>query len=221
MAVNTLPWLFLFSTGTQALGAIVCFLISILGFKGYKIKEDQKLLYFFYGFLFLGLGFLMNVLVNLAIQFEFAHYLLDTRYADISFVFFGIYNIILIAVLLAYLSLAFTYADVKNIKRVWLLYIWMIIMGVYSFDKSNLFNIFAAIPLSFVVSFTFEKYLASKNKKILMTSLSFFFLFLFHVLAVIENTANSIKLLRYVALLAGLIILLVILLKIHYGRKKK
>ncbi len=210
----------LFSTIVQALGIVVAFMISYLGFKAYKLTNDRKYKYFFYGFLFLSLSFLANVILNILLRLGYAKYFVEKRYTPYIAPMFGIYYFFLIAVMLAYVSLAIVYSDIKKPNKIWLFYFWTFIVGVYTFRDYLLFNMFSALLLSFVVLFTFEKYRESRKKNQLAIFLAFLSLFLFHFLVIIEKYATIILPIRYIILLAGLVLLLVTLLKIH-GRKKK
>ncbi len=209
------------TTGIQILGILVSFFISFLGYKAYKITNDAKHKYFFYGFLFLGLSFLANLALNVLLRSSFAKYLLESQYHYYTLSFFGIYYIFLLGMMLAYLSLAIVYTDMNKSKDIWLFYFWTIIIGIYTFTGQDvLFNIVCALLLSFVVLFTYQKYKENRNANRRSTFLAFFCLFLFHILGVIP-AIDYLFMIRELILLIGLILLLIPLWKIQYGRKKK
>ena len=217
---NFPAWFYWATAGVQILGFIVSFVISYLGFKAYKITKDSKYRYFFYGFLFLGLSFLANTVLNVLIRLGFAKYFVERRYDPYILPFFIIYYVFLIGVMLAYVSLSVVYADIKKMNKVWLFYVWTFIVGIYTFRDQLLFNMFSAVLISFVVMFTYEKYKEKRNKNMLMTVLAFAFLFLFHILVLAQEAFRIIFVVRYLMLLIGLVLLLVTLLKIYGGKKK-
>lgn len=207
--------------GIEILGIIVSFLICYFAYKGYKLTTEKRYKYFSYGFLFLGLNFLSHVILNILVNMDYVQYFVEREYTPVILSLFGIYYLFLIAVMLAYMLLAMVYSEAKSQKWTWLFFFWAIVIGTYAFRDQTTFNLFSAIPLSFIVFITFEKYLQTKNKNLLFTSMSFLCLFLFHVLVLIELINKTIYIVRYLILLVGLILLLITLLKIFYGRKKK
>ncbi|HME87301.1 MAG TPA: hypothetical protein VKE88_02720, partial [Candidatus Nanoarchaeia archaeon] len=134
---------------------------------------------------------------------------------------FGAYYFFLIGVLLAYVSLAIAYANIKKTDKIWLFYVWTFIIAVYTFRDEIMFNMFSAVLLSFIAVYTYERYKENKNKNTLKVFLAFFSLFLFHALIVPQQTFKFIFVARQLILLMGLGLLLDTLLRIHYGRKKK
>lgn len=217
---NFPQWFNWATAGVQALGIIVSFVISYLGYKAYKLTKDQKYRYFFYGFLFLGLSFLANAVLNVLVRLGFAKYFVERRYDPYILPFFIVYYIFLIGVMLAYVSLAVVYADIKKMDKVWLFYVWTFIVGIYTFRDQLLFNMFSAVLISFVVVYTLEKYREKKNRNMLLTFLAFVFLFLFHVLILAQEALPIMFVIRYIMLLIGLVLLLLTLLKIYGGKKK-
>lgn len=210
-----------FSTSVEVVGILVAFLISYLGYKAYKLTQDKKYEYFFYGFLLLGLNYLSHVVLNLLIRFGIARYFVERKFTIFIAPVFGVYYFFLIAVLLAYVSLAIVYSEVKQTKKVWLFYFWALVVGAYTFRDYVMFNIVSAIPLSYVVALTYEKYKEKRNKNMLYTVFAFIALFLFHILAVLEPAYTGGRLIRYAILLLGLILLFIPLSRILHGGKKK
>ena len=213
-------WFYWVVAGIQLLGVVVSFAISYLGFKAYRIIKDTKYKYFFYGFLLLGLSFLANVILNVSIRLGYAKYFVEKKYELFMLPMFGIYYVFLIGVMLAYVSLAAVYSEVKKSNKLWLFYFWTFIVGVYTFRDKLMFNMFSAILLSFIVMYTYDKYLEGKNKNRLLTCLAFFCMFLFHLFVLLETFMPIFFIIRNSILLIGLILLLTTLSKI-YGRKKK
>jgi hypothetical protein len=221
IGANNFPqWFYWATAGVQALGIVVSFVISYLGYKAYKLTTDKKYRYFFYGFLFLGLSFLANMVLNILIRSGYARYFVERRYDPYILPFFIVYYVFLIGVMLAYVSLSVVYSDIKKMNKVWLFYVWTFIIGIYTFRDQILFNMFSAVLISFVVMFTFEKYKEKKNKNMLVTCYAFLFLFLFHVLILAQEAIRIIFVIRYAMLLIGLVLLLLTLLKIYGGKKK-
>jgi len=214
------PWFHLATGGIQILGIIVSFLISYLAYRAYKLTKEEKYRYFFYGFLFLGLSFLVNLAFNIILRLGYVKYFVEKRYELFIAPLFLIYYFFFIGVLLAYVSFAIVYAEIKKTNKIWLFYFWTFVIGIYTFRDLILFNMFAAILLSFVVLLTYEKYKQSKNTNKLFTFLAFSSLFLFHVLVLFQSQIAALIVIRYVILLIGLVLLAFTLLKI-YGRKKK
>jgi hypothetical protein len=209
------------ATSIETLGVIVSLIISYFAYKGYKLTNEKKYKYFFYGFLFLAVNFLAHVVLNVLVNLDYVKYFVQKRYLPYIAPLFSVYYFFLIAALLAYVSFAIVYADVKHPKKIWLFYLWAFLLGAYTFRNQVQFNILSAIPLSFVALLAFEKYQEHKNKNQLFTSLSFFSLFLYHVLVIFQLQSRNIYIIRYFILLFGLVLLLVTLLRIFYGRKKK
>jgi len=221
LLTNEQPWFRVFSTSIQILGVIVAFMISYLGFKAYRLTQDRKYKYFFVGFFFMGASFLANAVLNLVVQSGTVGYFLEKRYEPFVAPLFGGYYVLLIAMMLAYVSLAVLYADVKNTKKIFLFYFWAFLIGAYSFKEGVLFNTLCALVLSFVVVFSYDKYKINRNKSTLYTFWGFFCLFLFHLLMWLQQVMLVFIIIRDIILLAGLIMFLAPMIKIFYGRKKK
>lgn len=213
-------WFYWFAAITQILGIAVSLGISYLGYKAYAITHDKKYKYFFYGFLFLGLNFLANLALNLLIRLGYARYFVEKKYTLFIAPLFGVYYFFWIGLMIAYVSLAIVYSNVKKPSKVWLFYFWTFVVGIYVFKEKMLFNMFSALLLSFIVIYTYERYAEKKNKHMLMTFLAFFALFLFHILVLAEGAIALLFIVKYVILLIGLLLLLYTLSNI-YGRKKK
>jgi hypothetical protein len=213
-------WFLNLTGGIQALGIIVSFLISYIGYKAYKLTKERKYRYFFYGFLFLGLSFLANLALNIVLRLGYARYFVERRYDPYILPLFLGYYFFLIGVMLAYVSFAVVYADIKDKNRIWLLYLWTFIIGIYTFRDDLLFNVFSAVLISFTVLFSHEKYLQTRNKNTLYAFLAFLALFIFHILILLQQTIPAIIALRNMILLTGLLLLLITLYKIHGGKKK-
>jgi hypothetical protein len=209
-----------YAVAIETLGMIVAFLISFLGYKAFKLTKESKYKYFFYGFLFLALNFLAHVILNLLVRFGYVKFFLEKRYTLYIAPLFAGYYFFLIALILAYISFAILYSDVKKTKTVWLYYVWAFVIGAYSFRDYVQFNIMAAVPLSFVCMLIYKKYKENKNKNLLMTFYAFLSLFLFHALTALEPVTSLFYVVRYSILLIGLVLLFITLIKIH-GRKKK
>ncbi|MEK6886707.1 MAG: hypothetical protein AABW88_02650 [Nanoarchaeota archaeon] len=218
---NQFPvWFYWVVAGIQLLGVVVSFSISYIGFKAYKIIKEAKYKYFFYGFLLLGLSYLANVTLNILIRLGYAKYFVEKKYEIFMLPIFGAYYLFLIGVMLAYVSLAAVYSEVKKSNKLWLFYFWTLIVGVYTFRDKLMFNMFSAILLSFIVIYTYDKYNEDKNKNRLLTCLAFFCMFLFHLFVLLESFMPVFFIIRNTILLIGLILLLTTLSKIYGGKKK-
>jgi hypothetical protein len=213
-------WFYWFAAGIQILGIVVSFAISYLGYQAYKLTNERKYRYFFYGFLFLGVNFLANLALNLLLRLGYAHVLVEKKYTLYVAPLFGVYYFFWIGLMLAYVSLAAVYSEMKKSNKLWLFYFWTFVVGLYTFRDKILFNMFAAVLLSFVVLYTYERYKENKIKSQLLTSLAFLCLFMFHLFVLLEVRMPVFFLIRYVILLVGLILLVITLTNI-YGRKKK
>ncbi len=221
VALKEFPsWFYWFAAVTQTLGILVSFAISYLGFRAYKITNDKRYKYFFYGFLFLGLNFLANLALNLLLRLGYAHYFVEKKYTLFVAPLFALYYFFWIGLMLAYVSLAIVYANIKKPVNVWLFYFWTLVVAVYVFRDKILFNMFSAILVSFIVLYAFERYREKRNTSMLATFITFFSLFLFHAFVLMENNIRILFVAKYVVLLIGLVLLLLTLTKI-YGRKKK
>jgi len=222
VALREFPqWFYWATAGIQTLGIIVSFIISYLGYKAYKLRNEKKYKYFFYGFLFLGFSFLGNLALNILLRLGYARFFVEKRYELFIAPLFLVYYFFLIGVLLAYVSFAIVYAEIKKSNKIWLFYFWTFVIGIYTFRDQILFNMFSAIVLSFVMLYAYEKHKASRrDKSVYMIFLAFSSLFLFHILILVQSQIAIFLVIRFVFLLLGLVLLLITLLKI-YGRKKK
>jgi len=213
-------WFYNSAVGIQALGIIVSFVISYIGFKAYKLTKEIKYRYFFYGFLFLGLSFLANLALNVVLKLGYARYLIERRYDPYILPLFLVYYFFLIGTMLAYVSFAIVYEDIKVKSRIWLLYFWTFVIGIYTFRDDLLFNVFSAVLISFTVMFSHEKYLKTRNKNTLFTFLAFLSLFIFHIFILLQQRIPAMLAVRSLILLVGLVLFLIPLLKIYGGKKK-
>lgn len=214
------PWIYWAVAGIQFLGVIISFMISYLGIKAYKLTNDKKYKYFFYGFFFLALSFLANVTLNVLIRSGYAKYFVEKKYELFVAPLFMAYYFCLIAVMLAYVSLAILYTDIKNFRKLWLFYFWTFVVGVYTFRDKFMFNMFSAVLLSFVVIHSYDRYLEEKSKNRLLTCFAFLCLFLFHLFVLLEAVIPVFFIVRNLILLVGLVLLLLTLTKIYGGKKK-
>lgn len=212
-----------YTAAVETLGIIVALMISYYGYKAYKLTNQRKHRYFFYGFLFLGVNFFAHVLLNLMLRLGFARWFVEQKYTIYIWPLFGIYYFFLIGLLLAYISFAILYLQIKNKRDIRLFYMWGFVIGAFSFTEYLVFNVLAAVPLSFIVLHLYDKYKSNKRRQTnqLFTLLAFVSLFLFHILVLLEPLTNIFFTIRYTVLLIGLLFLLVTFLRIFYGRTKK
>lgn len=222
LALKEFPqWFYWFAAITQFLGMAVSFGISYLGHIAYTITNEKRYKYFFYGFLFLGLNFFSNLALNILLRTGYAKYLIEQKYTLFVAPLFVLYYFFWMGLMLAYVSIAIVYANIKKPAKVWLFYFWTFIIAIYVFRDKILFNGFSVILLSFIVLFVYERYKEKKNKHMFMTFIAFLCLLLFHLLVLAEGTIAVLFIVKYVILLIGLLLLLYTLSKIFYGRKKK
>ncbi len=204
----------------EMLGMITAFAISYFGWRSYALLKDKRFLYFFIGFAFIGLNLLAHSVLNLLINFNVLDFFLANKNAFIA-IMFVVYYLFILAILLAYSSFIIMYSKLEQKAVILLIFALTLIVGTFYFTSYPRFNIVAALLLAFVVYYTGKNYFQQKTTNSLLVVSAFVLILLSHLLVLLELVTRVFYLFRYVFELAGFICLLVMLVRVMYGRTKK
>lgn len=213
-------WFYSIAAVIELLGMLTAFAISYFGWKAYSLFKDRRFLYFFIGFAFIGLNLLAHSTLNLLLNFNFLDVILTNKSASIKLLFFFYYAFVL-ALLLAYASFIIMYSKLEKKAIILLIYALTALVGTFYFTSYPKFNLVASLLLAFVVYYTGKNYVEKKNTNSLLVLSAFSLILLSHLLVLVELFTTFTYLFRYAFELAGFICLLVMLVRVMYGRTKK
>jgi hypothetical protein len=198
-------------------------IISIYGFRVFKLTEEKQLKTFGIAFLFISLSYIIQSILNLIILSK-----LDDDVAliiQLNSVYllnlFGLYAHALLFItglfLLTYITLR-----VDN-KRVMGLFISLLLISVlFSTNKVFLFYVLSSVLLIFAVWHYFANYIRKKNVNTLLVLIAMIFLLFgtLHLMYSVENAlyyviGHVLEFAAYILLFTNLIIIL------NHGKKKR
>jgi len=215
-------WFFVYSVLLEAFFAVITMIISIYGFRVYKLTEQKQLKTFGIAFLFISFSYIIQSVLNLVILSKLdddvalfiklnSVYLLNLfgLYAHALFFITGLF-------LLTYITLNI------NSNRVMLLFLSVLLMAVLlSTNKIFLFYVLSSVLLIFTVWYYFSNYLKKKSVNTLLVLLAMIFLLFgtLHLMYSVENEVyyvigHILEFIAYALLLTNLVIIL------KHGKKK-
>ncbi len=213
-------WFYSVAAVIEILGMLTAFAISYFGWKAYVLFKDKRFLYFFIGFAFIGLNLLAHSTLNLLLNFNVLDFILKNKSAFIRLLFFFYYSFVL-AILLAYASFIIMYSKLEKKAVILLIYALTLLVGTFYFTSYPKFNLVASLLLAFVVYYTGKNYSQQRTANSLLVFSSFTLILLSHLLILVEAFTSIFYLFRYIFELAGFVCLLVMLVRVMYGRTKK
>ena len=229
----------------QFFGALIALFVSISSYKTYKVTSNKKFLYFCLAFLFLTIDMLIYAVLIPALSI-YGNVIGDVYAGNLLYISRALNFVYIIFTLMAYLMFIFVYSKLEKKTIMGLLILLVSALAINSFILAlilhpftqNLsvisFNLSAALLLLFSVFYTGRNYSRKKELNSLLVFLTFVLITIAHLVFAIPlcsnlwNFCNFLKpsvdnfyLVGHVAQLIGYLSLVILYLRVYYGRKKK
>lgn len=215
-------WLFGADIAIQLIGAIIALLISIYGYKLYKLSSTKTDLYFSLAFLLLGFSFFIYTFLVPAVYIYYNYF----SAIDPGILLKGshILNFIFIFLTLgAYTILNLVYSKIKNPNAIFTVFILILALDYFIYySRSSLgLSIISALLTLLIALNVFKSYIIKKNKNTLFVVIAFALMTLANIFFGLGSYLNISFLFGHIAQLLGYSSLLIMLLRINYGHRKK
>lgn len=219
---NGPEWLFGADVIIQLIGAVIALLISIYGYKLYKLSSTKTDLYFSLAFLLLGSSFFIYVFLVPAVYIYYNYF----SAVDPTLLLRGshILNFIFIFLTLgAYAILNLVYSKIKNPNAILTVLILVLALDYFIYYARSYFglSIISALLALLIALNAFKNYSLKKNKNALFVVVAFALMTLANVFFGLGSYINISFLFGHITQLLGYTSLLIMLLRINYGHRKK
>lgn len=215
-------WLFGIDVGIQLIGAIIALLISLYGYKLYKLSSTKTDLYFSLAFLLFGLSFFIYVFLVPAVYIYYNYF----SAVDPGLLLKGshLLNFIFIFLTLgAYAILNLVYSKIKNPNAILTVFILIFALDYFLYYSRSSFglSIISALLALLITINVFKNYAVKRNKNSLFVVIAFALMTLANVFFGLGSYINISFLFGHITQLLGYSSLLIMLLRINYGHRKK
>ena len=217
-------WFFGTDIAIQVLGLVISLIIAYYGYKLYKITSKKLDLYFSIAFFLLGLEFIIYILVIPAVFIYYNYFptlqpgILLTIARSLNFIY-------MFAISLAYIFLILVYSGIEKKNVIALISSLILALTLYSYITRSYFcfNLTSTLLTGFIVFHAYRNYLAKKTKNAFLVLLTFVLLTFSHfILAYAFYTNIQLAFLPgHISQFLGFASLLIMLIRVKYGRKKK
>lgn len=215
-------WLFGIDIGIQLIGAIIALLISFYGYKCYKLSSLKTDLYFSLAFFLFGASFFFYVFMVPAVYIYYTYY--QAIDPGILLRCSHLLNAVFIIITLgAYTILNLVYSKIKNPNAIITVLILITALSYFIYYSRNSFilNLICASLALLIAISTYTNYHRKKNKNSLLVVLAFVLITLANLFFALGNYINISFLFGHITQLLGYISLLIMVLRINYGSRKK
>jgi len=215
-------WFFGIDIIIQLIGMVIALLISYYGLKCYKISSKKTDLYFSLAFFLLGLTLLIYIFVVPAVFIYYTYY----SSIDPGILLKGshILNFIFIfSTLGAFALLNLVYSKIKTPNAIITVFILILSLAYFiyysrSFIGLNIVSFLLVLQISLNI---YKNWSKKKTTNSLLVLVAFAFIGLSTLFFILGNYLNISFLFGHISQLLGFGSLLTMLLRIHYGHRKK
>jgi hypothetical protein len=206
-------WFYEVTSVIYLVSAIICFVVSFFSYKTYKMDKKKKILLLLFGFLLLGIGFIVLAVPSLYIYFGLTYY--QQTSLSINYVNYLGFSIYYVVSSVAYLLFLGMYIPKKFSKKNFIIFVplW--------YANSVRFNLFSIFVLLIIFLKTLINSIRKRNLNSFLVMFSFLSLALFHLLTYLTSFSVTSFVLAHSILILGFISLLSMLIRVNYIGKKK
>lgn len=219
VSINGPEWFQTFDAVFQILFALVTIAISVFGYKVFHFAKDTKFKYFSLSFLLLALGFLTVSFSNLLIYLGVYDGILSSLgefnvgnaffLASMLFILFGFMLLIIVSM------------NLKQKRLVALLLAIVLLFVAFSYQYYLKFHMVALLLLGFIAWQFYDNYAKKKNTNAGLVFAGFYVLAFAEVFFLTMVYMPLLFVLANILQALGFGLLLAMLLRVLYGRKKK
>jgi len=204
-------WFYGITSVIYLLSSVICFLAVLYSYKAYKIDPKKKVIFLMFGFLLLGLGFVMLALPSLYIYFGF-NYQGGLSINYVNYIGFSAYYFLSTAAYFLFL-LMYIPKGFKSKNFVIFVPLW--------YASSVKFHSVSVGIISLVLIQTIINSLKKKNLDSYLVMFAFLSLAMFHLLLLLASFSVINFVLANSILILGFLSLLLMLIRVNYGGKEK
>ena len=218
-------WFFGADIVIQILGLIISLVIAYYGYKLYKITSRKIDLYFSIAFALLSLDLITYIIAVPTVFLYYAYYYPAVQ-PGVLLTFAQILNFVyMFTTSLAFIFLIMVYSGIERKNVIALIASLIFALTAYSYITRSYFgfNLINALLLAFIVFHVYNNFLAKKSKSAFLVMVSFMLLTISYLILayVFYFSSNLAYLFSHILQFLGYASLLIMLIRVKYGRKKK
>lgn len=204
----------------EVFSILAAVLITIVGYKAYKLTKESRYFYFSLAFLFITLSFLARALTTGAVLFQVSAVAADPGMGASLSVLESIFSMgrfaYFILVLFAYLILLALSMRIVSKRMIFLLSIFMIVFAASAFSASALVFYLVSLILLFFIAWQYrDNYFKKRTPATLLTFIAFALMVLEFIMFIAAGWSPPLVAAAYFFRLVAYVLLLVMIVRCY------